>query len=347
MAGREAQPPWRRNRIGLLYIVTVRHNGREDSCVEWLFIVNPVAGRGRTGRLWPEIEKTIRSRGIPMQVALTTAPGEATGIAREAADRAVVAIIGVGGDGTTGEIANGVLSSRHPETQVGVIPTGTGNDFVRGQGIPLSYEYSLEAILKGCPALPVDLVEVEDAAKNRRYAVNSVGIGFDAYVAHMAHSRRWLKRLGPLAYAFGAVGALITFRTTDARVLIDGQTAHSDGTWLAACTNTERLAGGMQICPGADCHDGKLNLCLVSGIPPLRVLQLMVLSFKGKHAGQPGVHLLSGQEVLVSAERPLPVHIDGDPVPFQLPLTLRVHAGAIRLLTPPPVKGKEGRAGDR
>lgn len=304
--------------------------------MEWQFIVNPVAGRGRTGRLWPQMEAILRQRGQPYRVTLTTAPGEAVEIAREAAEDGAEAIVGVGGDGTTGEIVNGVLTSRRPATPIGAVPTGTGNDFVRGQGLPLSWESMLQSILEGSQPAPVDAFEVEDGQGSRRYAINSIGIGFDAYVAHLAHSRRWLKHLGSLAYAFGAAGGLITFRPTVSRLLLDGAPVHSNGTWLIACTNTDRVAGGMKLCPGAHPADGQLNLCLASGVSALRILQLMVLSFQGKHAGRPGVHLLSGREAVISAEHPLPVHIDGDPVPFQLPITLRVRPGAIRLLIPSP-----------
>jgi len=302
--------------------------------LDWYFIVNPVAGRGRTARLWPLMERIIAEKGIPFRATFTARPGEARDLARQAADEGAAAIVGIGGDGTTGEIVNGVLGSTRPETPIGAVPTGTGNDFVRGQDLPISWESVLRSILEGSRPTPVDAFEVEDAGGNRRYAINSIGIGFDAYVAHLAHSRRWLKRLGALAYAFGAAGGLLTFRPTDSRVLLDGVPVHSNGTWLVACTNTERLAGGMKVCPGANPGDGQLNLCVASGVSAPRVLQLMILSFQGKHAGRPGVRLLSGREAVISAERPLPVHIDGDPVPFELPLTLRVHAGAIRLLTP-------------
>lgn len=302
--------------------------------MDWYFVVNPVAGRGRTARLWPLMERIIAEKGVAYRAALTRRPGEARELAERAADEGAEAIVGIGGDGTTGEIVNGVLSSTRPQTPIGAVPTGTGNDFVRGQNLPASWEPVLHAILAGSQPRPVDALEVEDARGNRRFAINSVGIGFDAYVAHLAHSQRWLKRLGALAYAFGAVGGLITFRPTDSRVLLDGAPVHSNGTWLVACTNTERLAGGMKICPGADAGDGRLNLCVASGLSAPRILQLMILSFQGKHAGRPGVHLLSGREAVVTAERPLPVHIDGDPVPYQLPLTLRVHPGAIRLLAP-------------
>lgn len=304
--------------------------------MEWYFIVNPVAGQGRTARLWPQMERMLASRGDSFRVTLTRAPGEARQLARQAADEGAGAIVGVGGDGTTGEIVNGVLASTRPDTAIGAVPTGTGNDFVRGQGLPLSWETVLRGILQDPRPAPVDALEVEDGQGNTRYAINSVGIGFDAYVAHLVHSRHWTKRLGPLAYAFCAVGGSIAFHPTDSQVLLDGAPVHSNGTWLVACTNTERLAGGMKVCPGADPGDGMLNLCVASGLSALRVLQLMVLSFQGRHAGRPGVQLLSGREAVVSAARPLPVHIDGDPVSFQLPITLRVRAGAIRLLIPRP-----------
>ncbi|MEW5935796.1 MAG: acylglycerol kinase family protein, partial [Bacillota bacterium] len=134
--------------------------------LEWYFIVNPVAGRGRTARLWPLMQRKIAGAGIPFRAALTTAPGEARELARRAAEEGAAALVGIGGDGTTGEIVNGVLSSARPDIPIGAVPTGTGNDFVRGQGLPLSWEAVLGGILEGSQPAPVDAFEVKDARGN-------------------------------------------------------------------------------------------------------------------------------------------------------------------------------------
>ena len=97
-----------------------------------LVIVNPVAGNGRTARVWSRIRPDVDGLSACECVA-----SERVGHARELAQSAVQAgyerVIVVGGDGTVCEVASGVA---HTPTAVAVIPAGTGNDCCRNLSIP-------------------------------------------------------------------------------------------------------------------------------------------------------------------------------------------------------------------
>ena len=114
----------------------------------YLAIVNPAAGGGRSRRLLGSALARLQAGGIDVKVTETRSPGEATEIAREAYGRGICNFIAVGGDGTSYEIVNGLypqaLEGERPT--LGFLPLGTGNSFLRDfshQGV----EYAIESLL--------------------------------------------------------------------------------------------------------------------------------------------------------------------------------------------------------
>ena len=115
---------------------------------KFLAIVNPAAGGGRCRKLvGPALEK-LRAGGLTLDVVETHAPGEATQLTRDAYGRGYRAFLGVGGDGTSYEIVNGLfpeaLEGERPT--LGFLPLGTGNSFLRDfsdQGVV----YAMESLL--------------------------------------------------------------------------------------------------------------------------------------------------------------------------------------------------------
>jgi diacylglycerol kinase family enzyme len=111
-----------------------------------LFVVNPASARGRTLELWNSFRGSLARFGLSDKCHITSRPGEAVEVTRDALMEAEEPCI-VGGDGTLNEILNGYLINRGPlvhNARLGVLPLGTGADFSRSLGIP-SGAASLEA----------------------------------------------------------------------------------------------------------------------------------------------------------------------------------------------------------
>src|SRR3989304_7779585 len=107
-----------------------------------LLIVNPRSAGGSTGRRWQEVERRLRDRLPPFDIAFTNRPRHGTRLAADAVGRYEV-VVAVGGDGTVNEVVNGLVDEAgavRPDVAVGVIPFGTGGDFVRSLGIPRRLE---------------------------------------------------------------------------------------------------------------------------------------------------------------------------------------------------------------
>jgi len=107
---------------------------------ELTVIVNPHAGRRRVGEEIPELERTLRSRGLPYRLHRTEGPGDATRLAREGLEAGGRFVVAVGGDGTVNEVVNGMFDdegkSLVPDAILGVVAAGSGCDFVRTFGLP-------------------------------------------------------------------------------------------------------------------------------------------------------------------------------------------------------------------
>ena len=148
------------------------------------FIVNPVAGNGFSLQAMSTLEDILRERSIPFRVYHTQGIGHARDIAAElATDHDVSAVVSVGGDGTAAEVAAGLCGTAK---SMGIIPAGTGNDFIKTVQIPNDPVKALELILTGTP-VPTDTGTVND-----RFFLNVCGTGFqedDFLICSIANGR--------------------------------------------------------------------------------------------------------------------------------------------------------------
>src|SRR5437667_8507337 len=113
-----------------------------------LVIVNPASADGATEKNWPKIASDLRTHFGAFSVEFTRAVGHAREIAAEAAKQGTKLIIACGGDGTISEVANGILES-NAETELGILPGGTGSDFRRSLRMPTNTAAAARALRDG------------------------------------------------------------------------------------------------------------------------------------------------------------------------------------------------------
>lgn len=269
----------------------------------YLIIINPVAGRGRTKEISPVLLAKLRSRGLPFEARLTKEPGEATEIAEEAVEEGFTHIVAVGGDGTAHEVANGLLATSRPAA-LGVIPTGSGNDFAKAVGIPLELSRAVETLAHNRRRL-VDLGRLEG-----RYFVNGLGIGLDGAVSHRYQR---MKRLsGELGYLWGAIHEALTFKAFHL-VLETPDWSYQGPALLAGASNGQYQGGNFQLTPHAAIDDGLLDVYVIGDMHPLRRLIEIPKVRRGAHLGLKEVEIRRSLWVEITSERPLLAHMDGEP----------------------------------
>jgi diacylglycerol kinase (ATP) len=207
---------------------------------------------------------------------------------------------------------------------LGVIPAGGGNDAARNFGLPFADPLAAAAGLPTLRRRGIDLVRAGE-----RCVLNAAGAGFDAEVSRRAN--RGLSRApGRVRYVTAVLAELVAGRPASFRLLLDGQAIETDA-WLIAVANSRSYGGGMRIAPAALLDDGLLDVVIVSGELSKRgFLATFPKVFSGTHVAHPAVSVLRAARVDLEAERPLAVHVDGEPA-GTVPVSLRV-AGAIEVL---------------
>lgn len=221
--------------------------------MNYAFIVNPTAGTGFALTTMKKLEEKLNAASVAYRVYRTERPGHATELAAQlAADDEITAVVSVGGDGTAGEVAAGLTGTGKA---MGIIPAGTGNDFIKSAGIPNDPDKAFDLLLAG-KAEAIDTGTVND-----RFFLNVCGTGFDVTVLDYAESEKE-KHRGLTPYFLGLIKAITHYKSVQLAVTADGE--KEEGKYLVcSIANGRFIGGGIPICPEADIRDGLLNLVLI------------------------------------------------------------------------------------
>jgi diacylglycerol kinase (ATP) len=264
-------------------------------------IVNPAAGRGRALRLVPRVLDLFKDRGLAFDLEQTSGPNDAARIARRSLPDYDV-IVAVGGDGTVSEVMPGMLFSLRP---LGIIPAGSGNDFIKSLNIPGSLEKAVDVIIR-------ERTKTIDAGRiNGRYFANAVGLGFDAAVNEASYGIDHSKR-GLLLYLCALVKTLGRYEPVPMTVSMNGGTTDRD-VFLLTVGNGTTVGGGFRLTPHAKLDDHLLDVTMVRPIGLLPLLWHLPKVFLGtidrvtKYAVTERTSRL-----IVESSRPVPVHVDGE-----------------------------------
>lgn len=287
------------------------------------FILNPVAGTGFSLKAMEDLEAAMREKNVEYRVFRTERPGHGTELAAKlASDPEVLTVASVGGDGTAGEVAAGLCGTDKP---MGIIPAGTGNDFIKSVGIPNDPRRALDILLT-CGPRPTDTGEV-----NGEFFLNVCGTGFDVTVLDYAEAEK-AKHRGLTPYLLGLVKANFHYRSV--RLKITDETGVTEGRFLV-CTvaNGRYIGGGIPICPAADPSDGLLDLVLVRHVPRRRIPLYLPGLMMGRDLTFRITTHRRVRSVTFEGEK-LRVNIDGE-IRTMDGAEFRIRPGSLRLIRPP------------
>jgi diacylglycerol kinase (ATP) len=272
---------------------------------DFTFVVNPRAARGKGAAVWHGIQSELNRRGIRYEHLETKCRGDATRLAKDSRGGTVVS---VGGDGTINEVLNGIIGTGK---LLGVIPAGSGNDFIKSVGIPVRPAEALDALLSG-RRLKVDVGVTyigSGQGELKRHFCNGVGIGFDAEVAARTTGVTRFQGIG--VYILAVLKTLGSYNAPEFRLDVDG--TRLDGRkLLIAIGNGPCAGGGFYLTPRASVTDGVLDICAIDAMGTLSILGLMPRVMRGKHLALGAVRYLQGRTIRVGGDRPFSVHTDGE-----------------------------------
>jgi YegS/Rv2252/BmrU family lipid kinase len=284
-------------------------------------IVNPSAGRGRTGEMLPKVEKALDQRRMAFRVERTQGREHAIDEILRAAQAGEVPVI-MSGDGLIG-LAGGILAGS--EVPLGIIPGGRGNDFARALGIPTDPEGAVDVLAAGA----IRQVDVGEANGQRFLCIASVG--FDSDANRIANQTKLIK--GNLVYAYAALRALLRWKPARFTVTVGEERARFTG-YTVAVANTQAYGGGMLVAPDADPCDGEFDVVLIGEVGKLRFLGNLPKVFKGTHVESEEVRVFRAAALELEASRPFAVYADGEHI-TDTPVSLRLLPRALGVIAPP------------
>jgi len=221
-------------------------------------------------------------------------------------------VIVLGGDGSVNQLLPSLLAGGHT---LGLVAVGSGNDTARALGVDrMKWHLALEHALQAAPQ-KIDLGEVSytnaRGFSQTKLFISSFCAGFDAATVQQAQSLpAWLG--GMPRYTLATLVMLATMDSFDLRISVDGQAIHAGPVLLASALNSATYGGGMQIAPSAAIDDGALDLMMAERMGLLRVLSLLPRMLVGRHLGEPGVIHQCFGDLLIKAQQPVPMAVDGE-----------------------------------
>lgn len=293
----------------------------------FLCILNPTAGKGRSVHCLEKVKSIFDAHHAEYTVWETTYAGEAVEMARKAVAQGYKHILSVGGDGTVLEVATGLIGA---DCTLGIIPAGTGNDFIRSLGMDADVEQAAETILRGHTEC-VDIAETEE----KNYFMNVAGCGFDTEVLfNMDRYKKTFK--GQIPYILGLLKALVGYRCLHAKIELDDQVLEQD-IFLVAIANGKTYGGGMNVAPQADVQDGFFDVTVVDRVSKFTVLSILPNFIKGKHERIKQIRSYKARKVRVTCEKEVPINMDGEII-GKMPMTFEILPRVLRVFKPETVK---------
>ena len=290
--------------------------------------INPTAARGRARRRLTTIERIFAEAGLSIDVRRSKARGDMERQVHAEIDLGAEKIIIAGGDGSVYESVNGIMTASRAGA-LGLIPTGTGNDFAKAAGISLDWEAAtrllVDRIVSDSAPRRIDVGRVND-----RYFANGAGIGFDAKVSRIAEEITW--PIGYFVYLVAVLRAIADGIITPVMKITAGELSWEGPLTLANISNGPWLGGMFHIAPMADNSDGLLELIVATPVTGLRILQLLPKLIGGTHLDEPEIFHVGVKFIKISAAAPVPSHLDGEVQPMQSSFDIEIIPGALSLI---------------
>lgn len=267
-------------------------------------LANPFSGRKKGEKIAINVQKLLKKNNIDAEVIMSKYPRHLTEVTKELSSKEDCRFYVIGGDGTLNEAVSGMIGTN---SEVVVIPGGTGNDFVKSVSKYMSMRKIVLSSI-GKQATPTDIIKIN----NDRYCINVLNSGFDALVASNLDKFRNVPLIsGKMKYTLAIFYTLLTNRNYYFKLRADNKVLKKNFT-LVAIANGKYYGGGVIPCPDANVNDGILDICSISSTSVRQKIFFLPSYNKGTHINNPLVTILKSNKIHLVSKRLSPVSIDGE-----------------------------------
>ena len=293
-----------------------------------IFILNPVAGNGYAEKnLLPGIIAYLKTTDLDYEIHRSLNKEEiGTYVRQRASAGDDIRFYAIGGDGTLCDVVNGAVGFGNVE--VGVIPCGTGNDFVRNFTGKENF-LNIEKQIAG-RAEAIDIIKLNDS-----YSINMLNIGADCEV--VARAGQIKSKSGSWSYIRGALEILPKGPKYRMAYAAEGGEEKEDDLLLIAIANGHFCGGGFKSSPRASLSDGNLDILLAKPVKGIKLMKLLAKYRMGTHLDDPSAadiitHIKTRSFRLRAIDK-VNVSVDGEVSTFT-EAEITVVPGAIKFIIP-------------
>jgi diacylglycerol kinase (ATP) len=284
-------------------------------------LTNPTSGKGRGRRTAAIALPRLTEAGFDVREMVGRDGDEALDLARKAVADEVESLVVVGGDGMVHLAAQALAGTG---VNLGIIPSGTGNDVARYVGIPRTDPQLAADVVVGSRVRTIDL-----GRAGGTYFVTVLASGFDSKVNERANAMAWPR--GQMRYNLATLAELRVFEPLPYLLELDGEERTLDA-MLVAVGNGESFGGGLRITHGASLDDGLLDVVIIKPMSKAKLVRTYPRLFSGRHVGIPEYEHHRVRSVTVAAPG-ISAYADGERI-GALPLTVEAVPQALRVLVP-------------
>lgn len=272
---------------------------------KWVFIVNPIAGNGFGKDMLPKLNEMTEKYNIDSEIVFTERSGHATELADFYYKKGFRYIIAVGGDGTFNEICRPLIGRKDVTT--GIIPAGTGNDFIQILGFPNRFgEKEWETFFNK------SIIGIDTGSCNGKIFMNGMGLGFDAQVAAENYTEPGkVKPGGKYKYIWHIIKTLLFFK--EKKMLVENETGkHETDCFINTIAIGRRFAGSFFLTPKAIANDGFLDVCMIKKLSLPERFSILLKVPEGKHVADKRVNYYQTAGIKLEFPEVVPFHVDGE-----------------------------------
>lgn len=297
-----------------------------------MLIANPRAG-SVSARTREVMLKSLEA-DFKVEDAVTQAREHASDLARDAVDRGFDAVIAFGGDGTINEVAQGLVGT---DVALGILPGGSTNVMARSLGMPTdpveATSYLAHRLRSGTRR------RINVGRADSRYFLFSVGMGLDGEVVKRVEENPEGKREhGEWLFLWNAIkAALGEYRGVDPLISMRVAGGEEERVVLAVTCNgrpfTYFKRFPVDVCPQASL-DGGLDVFGLKKVtsPYVPRIAWAVLVSRSHVGWKQGTYHHDVSSIDLTADRPLPVQVDGDYIGEWTTAEIRLLPGALDVL---------------
>jgi diacylglycerol kinase (ATP) len=294
---------------------------------QWVFIVNPIAGNGFANTIVPKIRNFIQEHNINAEIVFTECTGHAAELSAQYLKRGFNYIIAVGGDGTFNEICRPLINKT--DVIAGIIPAGTGNDFIQILGFPDRFkDVDWDTFFRG------ETIQLDSGTCNGMIFLNGMGLGFDAQVAAENYTEPGeVKRGSKYKYIWHIVKTLLFFK--EKRMTVNTEAGrHETDCFINTIAVGRRFAGGFFLTPKAIANDGLLDVCMIKKLSLSERFSILLKVPNGNHVSDKRVNYYQTKGINIEFPEVVPFHVDGE-LNFSDKFKVSILPGAIKIIYNP------------